>query len=162
MSMIIDGTNGLTFNNATTQASAGNVLQVVQGTVAGKITTSSTSFVTTGLAANITPKFSNSKILATVTLVGCFTVASNRELSATIYRDATNIAPTGTSSNKALGWLYNPSAGTGGNLTFSYIDSPATTSSTAYTVYFASAGGGVVDINENSFTSTIVLQEIAG
>jgi hypothetical protein len=159
--MIIDGTNGLTFNNATTQASAGNVLQVVQGTVAGKVTTSSTSFVTTGLAANITPKFSTSKVLITVTLVGCYTNAANRELSATIYRDSTNIAPTGTSSNKAFAWLYNPSAATGGNLTFSYIDSPATTSSTAYTVYFASAGGAAVDINENSFTSTIVLQEIA-
>ena len=63
MSLIIDGTNGLTFPNSTVQASAGQVLQVVQNTYSTITLTTSTSFVTTGLNATITPKFSTSKIL---------------------------------------------------------------------------------------------------
>ena len=46
MSLILDGTNGLTFNNATTQASAGVVLQVVNATTTTQVSTTSTSFVT--------------------------------------------------------------------------------------------------------------------
>ena len=41
MTMIIDGTNGLTFNNATTQASAGCVLQVVNATTNTQVTSAS-------------------------------------------------------------------------------------------------------------------------
>ena len=156
MALILSGDTGVPASGMPT----GSVIQTVTGTLAGRVTTSSTSFVTTGLTATITPIATTSKILAVVTLVGCYTNAANRELSATLYRDATNLAPTGSTSNKAFAWLYNPSAATGGNLTFSYVDSPTTTSSTVYTVYFASAAGAAVDINENSFTSTITLLEI--
>ena len=64
MSMIIDGTNGLTFNNATVQASAGQVLQVVNATYGTAASTSSASFVDSGMSATITPKFATSKIFA--------------------------------------------------------------------------------------------------
>jgi hypothetical protein len=146
---------------ARTYMPVGSVLQVVQSSLAGKITTSSGSFVTTGLSATITPTTATSKILATVTLVAAYTNAANREITATLYNGATNLAPTGSGPNKSFSWLYNPSAATGGNMNFTYLDSPSTTSPTTYTVYYASPSAASVDINENGQTSFITLQEIA-
>ena len=53
MSMIIDGTNGLTFNNATTQASAGQVLQVVNATYATQVSNNTQTPADTNLTATI-------------------------------------------------------------------------------------------------------------
>ena len=166
MTVIIDGTAGITFpvtagSASAVQASSGRVLQVVQASLAAKVSTSSGSFVTTGLAATITPSSSSSKVLAIVNLVACYTNASNRELTATLYNGSTNLAPTGTSANKSFSWLYAPSSAVGGNLSFAYMDSPSTTSATTYTVYFASPSAAAVDINENGQTSYIQLMEIA-
>jgi len=84
MTMILDGTNGLTFNDATTQASTatnasniasgtlgkarlptGSVLQVVQGVKTDTFVSSATVTDTavTGLTVSITPTSSSSKIL---------------------------------------------------------------------------------------------------
>jgi hypothetical protein len=82
MTFIVDGTNGLTFNNATTQASAGQVLQVVSATNSTYTQIASTSFTDTGLTVSITPKFSTSKILVIV----------NQQMS--VYRE-TNASITG-------------------------------------------------------------------
>ena len=62
MTTIIDGSAGITFPNSTVQASAGQVLQVVNATYSTSTGTSSSSYVDTGLTASITPKFSTSKI----------------------------------------------------------------------------------------------------
>ena len=45
---------------------AGHVIQVVSATYQTQATTTSTSFVDTGLTASITPKFSSSKVFVTV------------------------------------------------------------------------------------------------
>ena len=86
MTMIIDGTNGLTFNNATTQASAGQVLQVVQNIYASYSSTSSTSYVDSGLSASITPKFSTSKILVMVSLQLATNTNSTESIATQIVR----------------------------------------------------------------------------
>ena len=165
MALVLDGSAGVTFpvtagSASAVQASSGRVLQVVQASLGSSVSTSSNSFVTTGLAATITPSSSTSKVLAIVTLVACYTNAANREITATLYNGATNLAPTGTGSNKSFSWLYNPSAAAGANLNFEYLDSPATTSATTYTVYIASQSGNVT-VAVNSQTSYIQLMEIA-
>ena len=44
----------------------GHIIQVIESKMTNKITTSSTSFVNTGLSVSITPKFSTSRFLITV------------------------------------------------------------------------------------------------
>ena len=169
MSMIIDGTNGLTFNNATTQASAGSVLQVVQGSYSTYTTTTSTSLVSTGLTASITPKFSTSKILVLVNpnMAIYYGTAAIATLQLQITRGATQILY----QDRAI--AINAGTGGGGviysavSLGLSVLDSPATTSATTYTLNFAVANGSmsgrINDYNSTTSTngSTITLMEIA-
>ena len=153
MSMIIDGTNGLTFNNATTQASAGQVLQVVNATSNYTASTTSTTFVSTSITASITPKFSTSKIL--VTISGSFYNSNlNYNGGVTIYRNSTNISPA-TYFSAPLATNVTP-------LILSIQDSPATTSSTSYTLYIKTNNAGTtLFIGDGSGACTITLQEIA-
>ena len=169
MSMIIDGTNGLTFNNATTQASAGSVLQVVQGSYSTYTTTSSTSFQSTGLTASITPKFSTSKILVLITpnMAISYGTAAIATMQLQVTRGATQILY----QDRAI--AINAGTGGGGviynsvSLGLSVLDSPATTSATTYTLNFAVANASmsarINDYNSTTSTngSTITLMEIA-
>jgi hypothetical protein len=179
MTFVVDGTNGLTFNDATTQSSTatnasnissgtlgkarlptGSVLQVVQGLLTTPVSTgTNNTWVTTGLTASITPTSSTSKILATVSGFG-YTNGSAVQLVVTLYRNSTNLSAYGFSQT------YAGSSATQGGVTFSYLDSPATTSSTTYTVYFTlSNSAGTVTFNSaNAYgqpIATIILQEIA-
>jgi hypothetical protein len=155
MSMIIDGTNGLTFNNATTQASAGQVLQVVNATYSTQVSTTSSSYVTAGLTASITPKFSTSKIL--VLISGTGQASANGNAKFIIYRNGTT-GLTSTFQND----IENPSTvyGLAVPINLSSIDSPATTSSTSYTLYFLTNSGTAYS-QINGATSSITLMEIS-
>jgi len=157
MSMIIDGTNGLTFNNATTQASAGQVLQVVSTSSNGaQVSTTSTSFVTTGFNLSITPKFSTSKILVSFNLNATNT-STGQATQFTIYRGGTILNATG------LGQYENASSGGYQQVQtlIQTLDSPATSSSTTYTLYFKASGGTAFCGNPTG-SQTITLMEIAG
>ena len=177
MSTIINGSSpSITFSDSTTQTTAftgsasqitsgtlpsaqlptGSVLQVVQATTTNGPSTTSTSFVTTSFSGSITPKFSTSKILAIVTGQLYETAASNQGFI-TLYRGGSNLgdATQGFAPN-----VYSGSNITGG-ASFSYLDSPATTSSTTYTVYFRTTGGTVYFNGANGL-ATIILMEIAG
>lgn len=77
-----DGTMFVRYNGNWVEARSdetvtpGSIVQVVQGTTNMMFSTSSTSFVDTGLSATITPKFSNSKVLVSVSQTG-FAASSN-------------------------------------------------------------------------------------
>jgi hypothetical protein len=160
--MIIDGTNGLTFNNSTVQASAGSVLQVVNATYSTQITTASTTFIDTGLTATITPKFSTSKILVLVSQNGCYKGAGNTYIQLKLLRNGTNLI------NMESIAVYSNTAVAVGNSASStnYLDSPATTSATTYKTQFCSGDNSTTVAVQltNGFqpTSTITLMEIAG
>ena len=67
MTTIIDGSAGITFpNGSNAQAAPSKVLQVVTANTSGAVSTTSTSYVDTGLSCSITPLFSTSKILIMV------------------------------------------------------------------------------------------------
>ena len=169
MSTIIDGSAGITFPNSTIQASAGSVIQVVQGSYSTYTTTASTSFQSTGLTASITPKFSTSKILVLVNpnMAIYYGTAAIASLQLQITRGATQILY----QDRAI--AINAGTGGGGviysavSLGLSVLDSPATTSATTYTLNFAvansSMSGRINDYNSTTSTngSTITLMEIA-
>lgn len=158
MSITIDGTTGI-LNNSSNPIlkQTGSVLQVVQGTYSTQQTLTSTSFVSTGITASITPTSATSKILIIYNFSG-LTVSTN-SLYSTIYRNASNLAG-------ACGFIETASGG--GVLYFpntvTYLDSPATTSATTYTVYVrvssSTAYIGSIASGANTI-STITLMEIA-
>ena len=156
--MIIDGTNGLTFNNATTQASAGVVLQVVNATYSTQVTNSTQTNADSGLTATITPKFATSKILCIVNMAGLFNGGTGSlGIQLQLIRGSTNIIQFARYTNYASSGNLFTQAGT------NYLDSPATTSATTYKVQFCKSDGtaGTVSVQQNGDSSTITLMEIA-
>jgi len=135
----------------------GSVLQVVSATTSTNTSTTSTSYVTAGVAVSITPLFSTSKVLVTITGGQCDYNATQAIF--TIYRGSTDLAL------NAYGFacFYNTAtAEMQGPLSGQYLDSPATTSSTTYTIYFKrGAGSGTVYIGTNGNSVTISAMEIA-
>jgi len=111
---------------------------------------STTGGSATSLNASITPSSSSSKILITVTgVIGC---SSSGEAYAFIMRNnTTNLA------NPTVAFISTTSAQVPANI--SYLDSPATTSSTTYTLFFG-AISGTAYWNPTSITNTIILQEV--
>jgi hypothetical protein len=132
------------------------VIQVVGATTTTQTSTSSTTPVTTGLTASITPQATTSKVLVTVTLNGCQN-GSSAVCYVTLFRGATNL---GAGTPATTGVWYPTNTGLG-NITFSYLDSPSTTSSTTYTAYFW-ASSGTSTISNNNCVSSIQLLEISG
>lgn len=135
MSLIIDGTNGLTFNNNTTQASAGQVLQVVSATFTGGSTNSTANFTDSAdmasnsgvqfATASITPKFATSKILVQF---GCQVGNSGNMTGAIgLFRNSTLLA-------QQRYWDGVLVSGQNNSLYIASYDSPATTSSVTYSV----------------------------
>ena len=134
------------------------VLQVVQGTLSSSFSTSSTSYVTTGLTASITPQSTTSKILVIVN--GCTYYSGGTGPSYwTLYRNSTNLEIT---SGRGFLELNIPTNNTGQTIGISYLDSPATTSSTSYTVYARTPSGNSITLATDGSTATITLLEISG
>jgi hypothetical protein len=105
------------------------------------------------LAATITPKFSTSKIL--IISNGSFYGTSTYNNYYTIFRGITNLEITATRGFAEA----NFAANTGGIMTLSYLDSPATTSATTYTIYTKQSA--TVFFPVDGATATITLLEIA-
>ena len=157
MPTIIDGTAGITFPNSTVQASAGQVLQVVQMTYATVTSVTGTSYVDSGLTLAITPKFSTSKILITTCLTGMFSSGVNGTVSfQRILRGATAII-----AFDGSGTFVSNGGNGGGSVTFMYLDSPATTSATTYKLQVTTNTSGTVTWNNTGTNSSITLMEIA-
>jgi len=144
----------------------GSVLQVINATYGTEVTVSTNSLVDTGLTASITPTSASSKILVLVNMAGVAKDAGNAQTNLGFYllRGSTQIIQfeytatyTATNTQNRVG-----------SVSTSYLDSPATTSSTTYKVQFNSNGSygtGAVQRGSGgsgtSATSTITLMEIA-
>ena len=151
--------NSTTFlrgDNTFAEAGGGKVLQVVQGTETTSVLTSSSSYVTTGLTASITPSSSSNKILIMTTLT-VSNRASGGEMMCTLFRDSTNIITQG--SQDGFNQNFNSAGRQDATAACVYLDSPSSTSSTAYTVYIKAQGGSCESMSEGT-TGTIVLMEI--
>jgi hypothetical protein len=134
-------------------APSGGVIQVVTYTTTSTVATSSASYVTTGFSASITPSSASNRILI---LVSCclYNDATTGETQLQIYRNGSAIiAPVGDVFNSAGRIVGSGSA--------SYLDSPAATSSTTYTLFFRQSTAGAGYIGVNSTQTSITLLEIS-
>ena len=124
--------------------------------------TTSTSFVTTGISLDITPKNANSQIFITTTNAA-YNDANTAHTYFTIYRDSTNL---GSSSNGlSLMSAGSSSASARWNpFTITYLDHPNTTSQVTYALYWkiGSQGGTSFISYANSMPLPFVLFEVAG
>jgi len=139
---------------------AGSVLQVVEGSKTAVYASTSTSFNNTGVEVTITPKYSSSKILISVTLNGVYRATTSDYIVLHIYKNDSNHHSFTTNSGQNSD-IDSESVAT------CYLDSPSTTSATKYSVYQRSGNGGNCGINmygvggAGSTRSTITLTEIS-
>lgn len=154
---------------------AGAILQVVQGTLTSIFSTTAgaNSPVAIGLSASITPTSSTSKILVTC-YFGAIGSSSPTTYGLFLFRGATKICfgdAYGSADQGAIG------GGNDGGYrawpgSIVFLDSPATTSATTYSVSFGGNGGVTAYINsdgrlaatannQTTTASTITLMEVA-
>ena len=135
---------------------AGSVLQVVQASNSTSLGVNSTSYVDTPFTATITPTSTSSKILVMWT-IQVHLVGSNKGIGTKLLSGSTGVYESASSYD-----VY--SAATTNDLrirpTWSYLDSPSTTSAVTYKVQ-AKTYGGTVTLNDVNNASQIILMEIA-
>ena len=151
--------NGVAYNS---------VLQVVSTTKTDSFSVASTTYTDiTGLSVAITPKFATSKILVLANVSGSIVAYVQ------LVRGSTNIciADAAGSRVRATQSIYTAAGNIPNNSSFSFLDSPSTTSTTTYKIQVR-AEAGTVFVNRGSTdtdagtsfprtTSTITVMEIA-
>ena len=140
---------------------AGGVVQVVYAQTRTQQSTTSTSFIdATGLFVDITPKFSTSKMLITVSTVG--QVSSGRGRF-DVHKSTTNSRLSGHPSDD--GTNYSISAFEGNNINhsvnFTIMDIAGTTSNIRYKVQFNNANVNTTFINASSNVGSLSVMEIS-
>ena len=153
-------------DDAVTAAKAtgfGKVGQVVQASTSTAVNVASTSVADTGLTVNITPTATSSKVLVQVNqniLTDIDTTAANSKIkllrgSTTVIDFTTNIARVEAGGASSVKF---------GNLTtFSFLDSPSTTSETTYKTQGAissTSNNGTARFQNSSVPSVITVTEI--
>jgi hypothetical protein len=149
------------------------ILQVVSTIKTNTFSTSSFTFTdVTGLTASITPKSTSSKIYLAVT-VGALDASTATELVGRVLRDSTpiGVGDAADTRSPAAFFRINNANNRPESMAWSFLDSPGTTSSTAYQVQVR-AGGGTLFLNRSGSdsnseavgrtVSTITLMEVAG
>jgi hypothetical protein len=160
-----DNTGTFLTSATTTGFPAGSVLQVVSTNSNTQATYTDNQYITP-LQTTITPTSSTSKILVQVFL-GFIGADSAADLGIIVYRDATTLAVgTGGVASSFMPGM-NVASGNGNAASWSYLDSPASTSLLTYklqakpnsvrTMYFNRRGADA----SYSCSSTVVLTEIA-
>jgi hypothetical protein len=167
--------SGATLTNSGTATGFGKVLQVVSTTKTDTFSSSSSSFVdVTGLSVSITPSSATSKILVIAYITA--SAASGTDFATLrLMRDSTAICIGDSAGSRTRG--LGASFQVGNNNTsytesVNFLDSPNTTSSTAYKIQSKAAFASNAFINrtptdsDNASTcrgaSTITVMEIAG
>jgi len=141
----------------------GKILQVVQGSHSGEVTSTSTTFVDTGLSATITPLLTTSKILVLVSQSVNVNLNTNSTIEAQIrlMRGSTQVAL----YNGVRSTIGNAAFGLSAQTYFSFLDSPSTTSATTYKTQLArNLIGGAGDVRSGQMVrdNFITLLEVAG
>jgi hypothetical protein len=152
----------------------GSVLQVVTSTLSTDFSTTSISYVDTGISVSVTPTSSSSKFLLLTNMS-----MTNGYLGAVIFYQivrnstAVGIGTQSGATNAATGAVYNdPGAAGGGYAQFvysssNYLDSPNTTSAITYKIQVRNnTSGTAVYLNRRndsyiSAISTLTVLEIA-
>lgn len=161
-----------------TTASAGTIVQVVQGIKTDTFSTSAamgSPATITGLSATISPTSASNKVLVSVT-IGEIGSSADTTYNLVLYRGTTAIclgdAAGSRARSSAAGGLPTTGATWRGQVpSFTFLDTPATTNATTYTVKVGGNGGVTMTINYDHrntdaandsarVPSTITLQEV--
>lgn len=132
----------------------GAILQTVNATTNTQFSTTSTTYVSSGFTATITPMYANSKILVMYT---CGGIESNSTAvtpkgSIQVWRNGSSVFTVGN----MIMYGSTGSAGPAAN----FYDMPNSTSAITYTMYFSSYAGTFY-VGTNSSNNTLTLLEIA-
>lgn len=138
---------------------AGNVLQVISTSTGTSISNTSGSWVNAGVDVTITPKYNTSKILL------IYSTCVNFYSSNAIYSSCRLVRPGNALRvwEDAWGQGINAYASMYQTFNFRYIDSPATTSATTYSVEFLVRTGASIYsnyVNINGGMGTLTAMEI--
>ena len=154
-------TTGATVSGLTT----GKVLQVVQTVKTDGFSTGSTSHIDiTGLSASITPSSTSSKILVNVS-IGTIDFSVAMYYGFQLVRDTTNIGQGTVAGKTASTFGGTGNAVRGRSESYTFLDSPSSTSATTYKVQVRVESGTCYINYRNNNTalttsSTITLMEI--
>lgn len=136
----------------------GSIVQIVQATDTTSTAASGTAYTSTATAASITPLATTHKIRISVTGRVSDTAVNVSNTYVSIFRGSTDLSNgagfTGIDGTSAVGSLEFP-------VGMCYLDSPATTSSTTYTVKIKTTASASGTWNNASGTCVILLEEIA-
>jgi len=117
--------------------------------------TTSTTFVASGLAISISPKYAKSKVLVHFIATG-YTPNGSNGVAVSIYRKIGTGVPVDVYSSQVFGFAgahnlqtYGAGDGIHSRCVSSFIDSPNTTSSITYEVYFKSYSGVTVQLGNS-------------
>jgi len=134
------------------------VLQVVTATTSTGATTSSGTYVTTGLTATITPSSTDSKVLVLVSAP--MGNSSGNAVDVTVFRGTTAGTNIGGGTSNSLAELYSTATAT--TLTqvgITILDSPATASAQVYTLAYKGTNATFIAVSRSK--ATITLMEIS-
>ena len=150
----------------------GHVIQVIQGTETSGTSSTSTSYVSSGLFVQITPTSTSSKILVSFSVAGHSNTAG-KFIIVDVARDPSSATSVGTalsggtllSSKGASGYglaqEYNQGGGGISQLNAQVLDSPSTTSQVTYLCVFRAHDSGTAHFNVNAGFASITVMEIA-
>jgi hypothetical protein len=139
----------------TSLATTGSILQVVTDIESVQVSSSSSTYITSGCAATITPKSTSSRILILVS--GMIEMTSGGQVANTmIFRDSTSL-------DESVAIYYLSTGNFNFSVTHNFVDSPNTTSAITYSLFFRrSAGSGSVLLQPSTSRTVMTLLEVAG
>jgi len=143
----------------------GGIIQTVTNSLSTAFSTSSTSYVDTGVTATITPKFATSKIFIMLD-VPCHIIRSSGttwEMYIKILRGSTalfGVDPTSGNYHCGIGGSSSSNRAVF-SIVKQFIDSPATTSAVTYKLQVKHYSNQTIDISKGNETSHITLMEIS-
>jgi hypothetical protein len=142
-----------------TPSGGGKVLQVVSTTYSTQTSTGTNTYIDSGLTLSITPTLNTSKVLVLLSQSAlCYKTGTEVSNYIKLVRGATDLTST---TNPSLFISGSSSAiELDSVVTFNYLDSPATTSSTTYKTQFKAGNAGTAQVQPNSSFSSMILLEI--
>jgi hypothetical protein len=130
------------------------VLQVVSATTTTQVSSSSVTYQDTTLTVTITPQSSSSKIFI-MTNQSFYHDTATGNSSVRLVRNSTTLQDLADP-------IYSSAGGISGNVSFLYLDSPATTSATTYKTTFARRiGSGTFTAQVNFNVANITVFEVS-
>lgn len=141
----------------------GSVIQVVQGSYATQVSTSSSTYSDTGITATITPSSASNKILVFSSVLGCMKQLSNTKIGLQLVRNSTTVSVFSTETGRSTDYGATAQVDVG-TISSVNLDSPASTSALTYKIQFASVANTsniqINNVNGSTVGSTITLMEI--